>query len=257
MDSKIQKIKKMVEESNHVVVISGIGVELAMGLNGVRAEHVAYDTEMKYGYSNDEIISSMFLSKRVEMFYQYYKEVILNKELKPGAIQKQAAALEKAGKLDGIVKRSVYPLYQMAGCSEDKIIELHGSVEDNYCTRCGKVYGHKYILESKDIPVCEECNTPLRPGFVLLGEMVDNGKMSKACDLVEKADVLLIVGAAMKSPLCQHFTKYYKGDKMILINDKEVDGDHKANFCLYGDISELFQGVTDIEVQEAKEDEQD
>ena len=51
-----------------------------IGLNGVTAEHIAYDIEQKYGYSNDEIASSLFYTRRAELFFKYYKEVILNIE---------------------------------------------------------------------------------------------------------------------------------------------------------------------------------
>ena len=69
METSLKAMRKLTRESDHIVLISGLGVARAAGLNGVRAEHIAYDIEQKYGYSNDEIISSIFLSKRVEIFY--------------------------------------------------------------------------------------------------------------------------------------------------------------------------------------------
>ena len=61
-----------------MVVLGGINVMLETGLNGVRAEHIAYDIEQKYGYSNDDIISSLFFSRRVDIFYNYYLELLFN-----------------------------------------------------------------------------------------------------------------------------------------------------------------------------------
>ena len=135
MEASLKAMRKLTRESDHIVLISGLGVARAAGLNGVRAEHIAYDIEQKYGYSNDEIISSMFLSKRVEIFYQYYKEIILNCALQPTSIHEGALRLQQAGKLDAIVKRTVYPLYEMAGC--DDVIEILGNVEKIYCPNCG------------------------------------------------------------------------------------------------------------------------
>lgn len=254
MDAVLKTMKEMIEKSNHVVLVSGLEVVREAGLNGVRAEHIAYDIEQKFGYSNDEIISSMFLSKRVEIFYQYYKDIILNKELKPTAVHEGAAKLQKAKKLDAVIKRTVYPLYEMAGCKN--IIDLHGSVEKNYCPNCGKFYGSEFIRNAKGIPLCEECSMPLRPGFTLLGELVDNGKMSAACNAVEDADVLLIVGASPNSPLCTHLIKYYSGNKMLLINNHENVGDERANYRAYGNLNELVTYVTDVpEAKEEKKDE--
>ncbi|MCH5268769.1 MAG: NAD-dependent deacetylase [Lachnospiraceae bacterium] len=251
MDSKLDKMKELIQKSDHIVLVSGLGVIREAGLNGVRAEHIAYDIEQKYGYDNDEIVSSMFLSKRVELFYQYYKEVILNKEMKPTPVHEGAARLEKAGKLDAVIKRTTYSMYDQVGCKN--VIDLHGSVDENYCPNCGKVYGSEFIRKAEGLPLCEECSVPLRPGFTLLGEMVDNGKMSKASDAVENADVLLVVGSSLTSPLCQHLIKYYKGNKMLLINDQETVGDERADYRAYGNLSELFSYVTDIKMPEKKE----
>ena len=34
--------------------------------------------------------------------------------------------------------------------------------------------------------------------------------------------------------------KYYNGDKLILLNDKEKVGDERANYRAYGNIREMF-----------------
>ena len=53
METSLKAMRKLTRESDHIVLISGLGVARAAGLNGVRAEHIAYDIEQKYGYSND------------------------------------------------------------------------------------------------------------------------------------------------------------------------------------------------------------
>ncbi len=255
MDPILNKIQSIIQESDHVVVVSGLEVVLEAGLNGVRAEQIAYDIEQQFGYSNDEIISSAFLSRRVDLFYKYYKEIILNKELEPTPVHKGIARIQKAGKLDMIITRTVYPLHQLAGC--ENVVELHGSVEDNHCPNCDKIFGSKYIRNAKGVPSCDECGIPLRPGFTLFGEMVDNGKMTQASNAVEDADVLLIVGAGLNSALCRHLIKYYNGKKMILLNTKKAVGDEKANYQAYGNLSEMLTYITaDLEEAE-EEDEQD
>ena len=142
-------------------------------------------------------------------------------------------------------------------------------MEKNYCPNCGKVYGSDFIRHAVGIPSCTKCGVPLRPGFTLLGEMVDNGKISAAANAVENADLLLIVGTSIRSPLCLNLTKYYKGDKMLLLNTHEMVGDDRANYRAYGDLCELFKYVVDIplpqnkkkkqkdKIQEAEKNEQD
>lgn len=245
MEKSLETIKHIIQGGGNIVVLGGIEVMLEAGLNGVRAEHIAYDIEQKYGYSNDEIVSSLFFSRRVDIFYKYYKEVILNKDdIRPTSVHEGVAKLQRYGKLDAVITRMVYCLYQKAGC--DKVIELHGSVEGNRCPACGRIFGSDYIKHAKGIPECDVCNVPLRPGFSLLGEMIDNGKITQASFAVERSKILLILGAPVKSPLCRYMVKYYKGDKIILLNREESPGDDIANYRSYGNVGEMFSYVMDF-----------
>lgn len=245
MVQNLETIRNIISNGGNIVVLSGEGVMRETGLNGVHAEHIAYDIEQKYGYSNDEITSSLFYSRRSDIFYQYYKEVILNKEdVSPSPVHYGVARLQQCSKLDAVITRMVYCLYQKAGC--DKVIELHGSVEGNRCPVCGKIFGSKYIKHSEGIPKCDVCDVVLRPGFSLFGEMIDNGKISQASNAVERARILLIIGDAINSPLCRYMVKYYEGDKMILLNTHETPGDEVANYRAYGNLSEMFSKIMDF-----------
>lgn len=244
MDRNLETIKNILRGGGNIVVLGGMEVTLRAGLNGVKAEHMAYDIEKEYGYDSEEIVSSVFYSKRADVFYKYYREIILNKEIVPSVVHYGVAKLQRYGKLDAVVTRMVYCLYQRAGC--DKVIELHGSVEGNRCTSCGKIFGSDYIKNTNGIPKCDACGMPLRPGFSLIGEMIDNGKITQASGAVERASILLILGAAINSTLCRYMVKYYTGDKMILINTHETPGDEIANYRAYGNIEEIFSQVMDF-----------
>lgn len=247
MNQTADKMKEIIKNSSNIVVLSGLNVMHETGLNGVRAEHIAYEIEEKYGYSNDEIVSSAFFSRRSGTFFDYYKNVILNVEdPQPTPVHKAVYKLEQEGKINAIVTRTVYGLFQKAGCTD--VIEMHGSAEENRCPVCGKIFGMKYIKQSKGMPLCDECRVPLRPGFSLLGEMVDNGKVTQSCNAVENAKVLLILGAAIRSPLCQHVINYYEGNKMLLVNTHEEAGDERADYRIYGNLSELVSYLTDYEL---------
>lgn len=256
MNPTAEKIKKILAKNKKIVVLSGLNVMHETGLNGIRAEHIAYEIEEKYGYSNDEIISSAFFSRRGDIFFDYYRNIILNVEdPQPTPVHKSICQMQEDGKVDGIITRTTYELYEKAGCKD--VLSMHGTVEENTCPACGKVFGMKYIKSSSGVPVCDECRVPLRPGFNLLGERVDNGKMTKGCNLVENADVLLILGASMRSPLCQYVVKYYTGNKMILINTGEELGDERADYRLYGKLSELVPFVTGYEENRKKRTEKE
>ena len=227
MDKTADKIKELILGSDNVVLVSGSEVMRETGLNGIRAEHMVYEIEDQYGYSGEEIITSPFFSRQVDTFYDYYKNVILNKtNVEPTAVYKAAAKLEKAG------------------CKN--VIELYGSAEENRCPVCGKIFGSDYIKKAPGTPKCDKCNIVLRPGFSFFGEMIDNGRLTKACNAVENADVLLVVGMALSSHTWASTLRYYEGDKLVLISNEEHPGDEKANYRMYGNLSEIFTYLADL-----------
>ncbi|MDD7403805.1 MAG: Sir2 family NAD-dependent protein deacetylase [Butyribacter sp.] len=246
MEQKLDKIREVIRSSNNIVLVSGSEVLHEAGLNGIRGEKIVYEVEEKYGYSGDEIVSSLFFSRRVDTFYDYYKNVILDdSKKKPSNVYKATAALERAGKVKTVVTRMIYGNYQKAGCEE--VVELYGSAEENRCPICGKVFGSDYIRKSDGIPKCDVCGVTLRPGFTLFGEMIDNGRLTKASNAIEEADVLIVLGISLNSVTWANMLRYYEGNKMILINTEEKTGDERANYRAYGNISDIYTYVTDYD----------
>lgn len=239
MKQVLDTMKRIIEENDNIVLVSGSEVIKEAGLNGVRAEHLLYDIEEKYGYSGEEIVTAPFLARQSEKFYDYYKNIILGKEdVKLTKVYQSAAALEKAGKLSAIITRMVYSAYQKAGC--ENVVELYGSAEENRCPVCGKIFDSNYIRKVKGIPKCDVCEVMLRPGITLYGEMIDNRRLTQAVNAIEGADVLLVVGMSLNSLTWANTLRYYEGDKLLLVNTKEKSGDERANYRAYGKLSEIL-----------------
>lgn len=246
MEKNLDGIREVIRANDNIVLVSGSEVMRESGMNGMRAEHMVYDIEQKYGFSGEEIMTEQFLSRQTDVFYDYYKTIILGEqEPKLTPVYHSAAMMEKSGKLSQIVTRMVYESYSEAGC--EKVINLYGSVEENKCPTCGKLFGSKYIRNSEHTPKCDECQVVLRPGFSLFGEMLDNTRLTQACNAIEYADVLLVVGTHLNSHTWQNMLRYYSGDKLILINTEEKVGDERANYRAYGNISQIFSYITDYE----------
>ena len=166
----VERLAKIIEGSNNIVVLAGRDMTKESGIRVFRDEDVAYDIEMEYGYSPEEIFSAAFFSTRVDLFYDFFKkEILLAAEPTEG--HKAIAKLEKMGKIKAVVTRSIYGLDRRAGC--ENVIELHGSIQQNVCTKCGAVYDADYVKNSLKTPVCKKCKLILRPTVALYGDMVD------------------------------------------------------------------------------------
>ena len=131
-EDKIKLLKQYVEESSAIVFFGGAGVSTESGIPDFRSVDGLYHQEWKY--PPETIISHSFFVRNPEEFYRFYRKKLLCPDAKPNAAHKKLAELEATGKLNAVVTQNIDGLHQMAGSKE--VLELHGSVLRNHCTRC-------------------------------------------------------------------------------------------------------------------------
>lgn len=243
-----ESLKRILEESEYTVALSGVRMLMENGYPAIRDGEEAYEIEEKYGYSTEEIFHSAFYSTRKDLFYEFYRnEILAPLSIPPGKGFLALARLEELGLIQTVITRRIYGLPGRAGCKH--VINLHGSVYENYCPHCGKGYQMEDIRDTDKVPLCTVCKTPIRPKVCLFGEMVDNAVITKAAEEVMKADVLLVLGTNLNTYLCEQLTGYYSGKKLVLINQEEHFSDKYADLVIHSRVDETLSKV--IECAEA------
>ena len=231
---------KILKESRYTTALSGFAMLLESGYPSIRDGDVSYDIEQKYGYSMEEMFSSAFYSTRKEQFYEFYRNEMLSRlETPPGKGFVEMAELERRGLIQCIITRRIYGLPQRAGCQN--VINLHGSVYDNFCPHCGRKYPMEFIRDSVRVPLCEDCKIPVRPRVCLFGEMVDNSVITRAAEEIQKADVLLVLGSHLNSYLCSQLINYYEGDKLSLVNETPHHAERFADIVVHQRVDDLLE----------------
>lgn len=250
-----KSIRQMLQKSKYTVVLSGRGMSNESGYPAIRDGDESYDIEEKYGYSTEEIFSSAFYSTRKKQFYEFYRNELLSAiNIEPGDGFKGLAKLEEMGLVDCVITRRMFSLSERAGCK--KVINVHGTVFDNYCPHCGKEYQVEKVIEDRPIPLCDECSMPIRPRVSLYGEEVDNAVMTKAAEEVEKAELLLILGSPMNSAFCEKLVGYYQGEKIILVAPHPHFSDKYADIVIHKRVDEFMNELIPKLEKEIKEKKQ-
>ena len=136
MDSKIETLKTWIEASDNIVFFGGAGVSTESGIPDFRSVDGLY--HQQFEYPPETILSHTFFYQHPDYFYRFYRQKMLPLEAQPNAAHKKLAELEQAGKLRAVITQNIDGLHQKAGSRN--VLELHGSIWRNYCTRCGKFY---------------------------------------------------------------------------------------------------------------------
>lgn len=234
----IQKLRDMVDVSRRIVFFGGAGVSTESGIPDFRSVDGLY--HQTYRYPPETILSHDFFMARTEEFYEFYRAKMLALDAQPNAAHKKLAEWERAGKLTAVVTQNIDGLHQKAGSKN--VLELHGSVYRNYCMDCGKSYDVEAIAESRGVPRCA-CGGIIKPDVVLYGESLDNKTVEQAVLDISQADMLIIGGTSLAVYPAAGLIDYYKGNRLVLINQSPTQYDRNADLLLQEKIGSVFSEV--------------
>lgn len=237
MDGR-EQLKQWIRESSNIVFFGGAGVSTESNIPDFRSQDGLYNQQ--YKYPPETIISHSFYLKNPEEFYRFYKNKMLFPDAKPNAAHLALAKLEEQGKLKAVITQNIDGLHQAAGSRE--VLELHGSVHRNYCTRCGQFYSLEDVVKAQGIPRCD-CGGTIKPDVVLYEEGLDMNTLKKAISYISRADVLIVGGTSLTVYPAAGLIDYYQGNKLALINKSVTPMDGRADLVISGKIGEVLNSV--------------
>lgn len=144
---------------------------------------------------------------------------------KPNAAHQALAALERDGRVLGLITQNVDRLHHKAG--SQRVIELHGALARVRCLGCGEIEARAELQErllalnpgfaeravelrpdgdaelaaevvrSFYVPDCVRCGGTLKPDVVFFGDNVAPPIVEAAFSLLEEGDALLVAGSSL------------------------------------------------------------
>lgn len=236
MDDKVKKLKEIVDNTDNLVFFGGAGVSTESGIPDFRSTDGLYN--MKYKYPPETIVSHTFFVRRTEEFFKFYKDKMMVLDAKPNKAHYKLAQWEKEGKCRAVVTQNIDGLHQMAGSKN--VLELHGSIHRNYCTKCGKFFDASYVKNSEGVPYCDACGGLVKPDVVLYEESLDSKTISDAVYAISHADVLIIGGTSLAVYPAAGMIDYFRGGHLVLINRSSTPRDNQADLVINDSIGEVF-----------------
>lgn len=232
---KMKTLKAWIEESDNIVFFGGAGVSTESGIPDFRSVDGLY--HQKFEYPPETIISHSFYLKNPEYFFRFYREKMLPLGFSPNITHKKLAQLETAGKLRAVVTQNIDGLHQKAGSRT--VYELHGSVLRNYCTKCHKFYPAQYVRDADGVPLCR-CGGIVKPDVVLYEEGLDEDTVQNAVMAIRAADMLIVGGTSLTVYPAAGLIRYYRGNRLVLINRDETPYDSYADLVLHQSLGDVF-----------------
>lgn len=240
MDGYISKLAELISAGSRIVFFGGAGVSTESGIPDFRSEDGVFSAIRKYGYPPEELLSHSFFTRKPDIFYRYYKELLMSTDARPNDAHIALAQLEQMGKLSAIVTQNIDGLHQKAGSKN--VFELHGSIHRNYCMKCHRFFDAEYVKNHSGIPYCP-CGGMIKPDVVLYEEALDPDVMRGAAKHIQNADMLIIGGTSLQVYPAAGFIDCYSGNKLVLINKSRTPYDGRADLVINAPIGQVFRQV--------------
>lgn len=200
-----------------LVVLTGAGVSAESGIStfrdsdGLWEQHKVEDVASIEGwYRNPALVLDFYNARRAQL-----------PTVRPNSAHLDIAGLEADYEVT-VVTQNVDNLHERAGST--KVIHLHGEltkVRPENCCNDRDGYSEQTVFDIGSDPIHIGDLAPngaqLRPHIVWFGEAVP--KIEAAIDVVEAADILLIVGTSLQVYPAAGLYAYAKADTPIYIID--------------------------------------
>lgn len=236
--TELEQLQAYIDQARRIVFFGGAGVSTESGVPDFRSQDGLY--HQQWAYPPETILSHGFFQRHTAEFYDFYRQKLLCPGVQPNAAHKKLAELEAAGKLTAVITQNIDGLHQAAGSKQ--VLELHGSVHRNYCTRCRRSFDAEYVRLAAGVPHCP-CGGLIKPDVVLYEESLDGATLEKAVRALEQADLLLIGGTSLAVYPAAGLIQYYHGGPIVLLNRDVTHYDGRADLCIRQPIGQVLERI--------------
>ena len=241
MENKYEVLQKIINEARQIVVFTGAGISVPSNIPDFRSADGIYNQKTNLQASPEEIISHTFFQQHTEEFYEFYKDKMCYPKAQPNAAHKYFADLEKKGKNVIVVTQNIDGLHQKAGSK--LVYELHGTVHQSFCTKCGRLFGLDYVMNADGVPHCDKCGGVVKPDVVLYEEPLDEMVIERAISAMMTSDVLIVIGTSLTVYPAAGFIRYFKGKYIILINKDPTAYDNMCDLVFNEDVINVIKNL--------------
>jgi NAD-dependent deacetylase len=192
----VARLATILTVAQRILVFSGAGISTASGIPDYRGPKGVWNTRRPVFY--DEFMSSH--ESRVEYWRQKAEDREAFRAAQPNAVHEAVVALERAGRLELLVTQNVDGLHRIAGTSEEKLVEIHGTnglVECQTCSvRTDPSGPFEAFAADGEPPVCE-CGGFLKPATISFGQALRMEDLTRSCEAANRADAALALGSTL------------------------------------------------------------
>ena len=245
MKEKYDAIADLIVGARKVVIFTGAGISTESGIPDFRSPTGIWSKFNPADFTFDKYLVNPEVRR---MTWWRYREMKVW-EIEPNAAHYALVELEGMGKLDCIITQNIDGLHQKAGNSEDKVIELHGTVRQVVCLECEKRWPFEEILrwfeEGIEDPHCDECGGLLKAATISFGQAMPAKETMEAEERARNSDLFIVIGSSLVVYPAAYMPVFALegGAPLVIINREATPVDHRATVVVNAGAGDTMSAV--------------
>ena len=246
--NNINKLFSLIQNSKHLVALTGAGVSTLSGIRDFRGKNGLYNV-----MDAEKIFDIGYFEKDPSLYYNQAGSFIYNiDEKEPSIVHLTLGELERQGFLKALITQNIDLLHQKGGSKN--VIEIHGSPRTHYCLRCAGVRVSfeeaAAIVRGGEMPKCPKCGRVLKPAITFFGESLPADALTQAVGESQKADLMLVLGTSLTVQPASSMPRYTldAGGDIVIVNNMPTPLDRMA-LLHFDDLGAVFEELKNMLAQ--------
>jgi NAD-dependent deacetylase len=227
----IQRLKA----ETRIVVLTGAGISAESGIPTFRDAQEGLWSQFR----PEDLASPEGFRKNPKLVFDWYawrrKKVL---EAKPNPGHQILALWEQQFPRLILITQNVDGLHEAAGSQH--VIEMHGSIHRLICFH--ERHPAPWVEAGDTIPLCPECQSPLRPDVVWFGERLDSNVLQAIGKALAACEIFIAIGTSgLVYPAAGFLDEAREAGALTVVINKERVGEERADLLLQGSASDILQ----------------
>jgi NAD-dependent deacetylase len=244
----IEQAAELVEGAHRICVLTGAGISTDSGIPDFRGPNGVWTKNP--GAEKAATIDNYLRDPQVrQRAWQRYRDGGVWTERAPNAGHRALVRLEERGKLDTLITQNVDGLHARAGTTEDRLVEIHGTMAKAMCMSCGQRWPIGEVLErvraGETDPHCLVCGGILKTATISFGQTLVEADLERSERAATTCDLMVAVGTSLAVVPIAYVVPIAArhGAPVIILNAEPTPYDDIATVVVSAGISEALPRI--------------
>ncbi|MCE2391827.1 MAG: NAD-dependent deacylase [Proteobacteria bacterium] len=244
----VERVRDWIDASERIAVLTGAGISTDSGIPDFRGPKGLWTRNPEAEklatiqvYMADPEVRRRSWRGRIDGEFDW--------DVEPNGGHYALAELETRGKLLCLITQNVDGLHQKAGVPAERMVEIHGTLQEYMCMSCperGPIDGVlQRVREGEEDPPCRHCGGILKTAAVSFGQSLFPGDLERSEWAARECDLMLAIGSTLAVYPAAGVVPLAKqcGARVVIVNGDPTEMDALADAVLRGRIGELLPRI--------------